>query len=110
MTRQMKHFRYSVSRQVALTGWSAAAPRCSRTWIWRLVLWDTPESMCKKSSRMTCPEQLHVTRIPPGSNASTAIQIDSMVGHQGFVEAARLRANLGGSRITAPNRSPAATS
>ena len=29
-TRQMTHFRYSVSRQVAETGWSAAAPRTSR--------------------------------------------------------------------------------
>ena len=34
-TRQMKHFRYSVSRQEAETGWSGAWPRCSRIWIGR---------------------------------------------------------------------------
>ena len=30
-TRQIKHFRYSVSRQAALMGWSGEARECSKT-------------------------------------------------------------------------------
>jgi len=70
-TRQMKHLRYSVSGQVAETGWSGAAPRVSSTCRSRRAVWATLCSIIKKSSRLTCPEQLHVTRMPSGSSTSS---------------------------------------
>ena len=59
---------------------------------------------------MTWPEQLHVTRMPPGSSSETPRRFNQWYARRASSTALRLRANLGGSRITPPNRSPASSS
>ena len=61
----------------------------------RPVCWATPRSIIWKSSRVTCPEQLQVTRMPPGVEQFDGQAIQPVVGPQGLVHRPAAAGELG---------------
>ena len=74
-TRAITQVRYSPSRQLAVTGWSAAAPRLSRIWIGAAGPLGDAGQHLEEVVAGHRPQQEHVTRMPRVSSRPTATRL-----------------------------------